>query len=102
MNIEQLKMVIDLLQSVGLEGKELFIWWMALAKGIPTVFGLIWSAIAVFFISKFFRFISEQSQLRDPEQSKLDQLRDAAGVSICFSSNELEKAKKVLREHYPR
>ena len=94
MNIEQLKMVIDLLQSVGLEGKELFIWWMALTKGITAMFGLIWTAIAVFFISKFFRFISEQT--------KLDQLRDAAGVQLCFNSAELEKAKKVLREHYPR
>ena len=94
MNIEQLKMVIDLLQSVGLEGKELFIWWMALTKGIPAVFGLIWSAIAVFLISKCFRLIAEQT--------KINQLRDAAGVQIYFSSDELEKAKKVLREHYPR
>ena len=94
MNIEQLKMVIDLLQSVGLEGKELFIWWMALTKGISAVFGLMWTAIAVFFISKSFRLIAEQS--------KLDQLRDAAGVAGYFNSAELEKAKKVLREHYPR
>ena len=94
MNIEQLKMVIDLLQSVGLEGKELFIWWMALTKGIPAVFGLIWSVIAALTIHRLLQFV--------PGQKQIDQLMDAAGVAFYFSSDELEKAKKVLREHYQR
>ena len=94
MNIEQLKMVIDLLQSVGLEGKELFIWWMALTKGIIVIFGLIWSVIAALAINRLLKFV--------PGHTQLDQLRDAAGVAGYFNSAELEKAKKVLREHYPR
>lgn len=98
MSIEHLQMVIDLLQSMGAEGKDLFIWWLALTKGIPAFFGVVWSAIGAKAIFICLGFAKEALS----NNNKLNRLRDAAGVSNYFSASELVKAEKVLQEHYPK
>ena len=40
MNTEQLKMIIDALQSMGAQGKDAFIWWLVLDK-LPSFFSVI-------------------------------------------------------------
>ena len=50
MNTEQLKMMLDAFAALGSSGKEAFIWWLALDKGLPvlgwllTLLGLLWLA----------------------------------------------------------
>ena len=41
MSTEQLKMLLDAMQSLGTGGKEAFIWWLAMDKGLPVVGWLI-------------------------------------------------------------
>ena len=37
MSTEQLQMILNAMQGLGLEGKEAFIWWLVLDKGLPVV-----------------------------------------------------------------
>jgi len=37
MNTEQLQMVINAIQTLGIEGKSAFIWWLVLDKLTPVV-----------------------------------------------------------------
>ena len=53
MTTEQLQMILNAMQGLGLEGKEAFIWWLVLDKGLPVVgwlatFGVgVWGILQV-------------------------------------------------------
>ena len=50
MNTDQLKMILDTLQTMGVAGHDAFIWWLVMDKGLPvlgwllTFSGLVWLA----------------------------------------------------------
>lgn len=50
MNTEQLKMILDTLQTMGAAGHDAFVWWLVLDKALPvlgwllTFSGLVWLA----------------------------------------------------------
>ena len=37
MDMEQLKMVLETIQQLGMQGKEAFIWWLVLDKALPVL-----------------------------------------------------------------
>ena len=53
MSTEQLQMILNALQGLGVEGKSAFIWWLLLDKGLPvlgwllTFCGLLWAGLKV-------------------------------------------------------
>lgn len=46
MDIDQLKLILETVTSLGAEGKSAFIWWLVLDKGIPA---LIWAGFFTIF-----------------------------------------------------
>ena len=57
MTTEQLQMILNAMQGLGLEGKQAFIWWLVLDKALPVfgwlaTFGMgVWGVLRV--VSKF-------------------------------------------------
>lgn len=53
MNIEQLQLILNTLQGMGVEGKSAFIWWLVFDKALPVVgwlctfLGLMWIAARI-------------------------------------------------------
>lgn len=92
MDIENLKLIINTLNSLGANTKESFIWWLVLTTGPTYIFGLIWSCTAIYIVKIISRIIiySQASH----------KLMLAAGVSDYFLSTELERACKTLQLHY--
>ena len=37
MNIEQLQLILNTLQNMGVEGKSAFLWWLAFDKALPVI-----------------------------------------------------------------
>lgn len=92
MDIENLKLIISAVNELGVDSKEVFMWWLILTYGSTYLFGLIWSVISIFILKYFYSVLNGNSQL--------EQLRKAAGVSERFSQRELEKACRVLKDYY--
>ena len=92
MDIEQLKLIVDTISSLGVESKSAFIWWLVVSKIPAIIFGLIWSGISIVVITKVFTII--QNTLYS------ERLRKAAGVSCCWDDGEFRAAEKILKEHF--
>jgi hypothetical protein len=73
MEIEQLKMVIELIQQLGVQGKEAFIWWLVLDKVLPV---LGWLLTLVAFGYTALKIIG----LVSGKEAQLRSIRDALGV----------------------
>lgn len=62
MNIEELKLILDMLGQLGAQGKEAFVWWVVLDK-IPSL--LIWIfvlATVCFMSNKLYKACLESTQ----------------------------------------
>jgi hypothetical protein len=92
MDIEQLKIIVDTANSMGLETKNAFMWWLALEKGSTLLISLVWTGIALWLIKLVYAL------LRNHLAS--ERLRKAARVSMCFNESELARAEAVLRKYY--
>ena len=92
MGPEELKLIIEAFKELGVEAKGAFIWYLILEYVPAFLIGLLWTGIGFFTVYKSMKLIlSFQNDAR---------LREAAGVSICWSTSELSRACDVLREHY--
>ena len=90
MEIENLKLIIEMINTIGANSKDAFIWWLLIVYGKTYLFGLIWSAIGLVVFSKLFRIMSG---LQVSER-----LRVSASVSIWFTEY-IDRASNVLREN---
>jgi len=96
MDVEQLKMVIDMISGMGEQAKGAFIWWLIITQAQAYIFGLIWSAIGLLVIIKTPKLI----KMCWNDSVTTQRLREAADVGYCFSNRELDKACAVLKQHY--
>jgi hypothetical protein len=95
METEQLKMILDALQSLGAEGKEAFIWWLVLDK---TVGPLVW-LITLCGLIVIARWIIQTVATF----SRMDELREELLVSQYHGidrgySEAIKKALEFIRE----
>jgi hypothetical protein len=94
-DIEQLKLILETLATMGESGKDAFIWWLVLDKVLP-VFGWIVTFSGFIFIA--LRVINMSSNLQ-----KLEELRDALGVGSYGSitnweiDETLKKAMQIVK-----
>jgi hypothetical protein len=80
MDKEQLKMVLDALQSLGAEGKDAFIWWLVMDKTIAPVAWLVTLCVLALIV----RWIIRAST----NKSRLNELRALVGVSEYDKKDE--------------
>ena len=92
MDIEQLKLILEQINTLGGNAQETFIWWLVVSKVPGIIFGICWTIIGAVTLVACFKltriFLAGTK------------LMEAAGVRICWSAAELAKAEKVLREHF--
>ena len=92
MDIEQLKMILDTLQVVGGDGKEMFYAYLGVSvfKSFCNIIGIVF---LLFYAYKLIlRFVNNESDLT--------KLVEASGVYHCFNKRELNLACTVLRTYY--
>ena len=92
MDIEQLKLIIEMVNTLGGSAKEVFVWWLVMSKGPIIVFGIIWTIVG--FCAIRWGYFLIHSLLAG------ERLRKAAEVRISWSESELTRAETILRKHY--
>ena len=92
MNIDELKMILDAVQSVSGMGANVAYWYL----GLHILDQLLSVGVGIAVMYTF--FISLRYTLRCFSAS--ERLREASDVYSHFSNEELAKACAILREHY--
>ena len=92
MDIEQLKMILDMASVAGAGGKEMFYMYLgvSLFKSFCTAVSILFLVFCAYKL--ILRFISNESDLT--------KLVEASGVYHCFNKRELNLACAVLRTYY--
>ncbi len=88
---------IQAFKELGIEAKEAFVWYLILDYGTRFLLGLFWTVVPLILVCKLFKLIKFGLE-QETEQS--EKLRIAAGVSMHWNRSELDKACKILGEHY--
>ena len=91
MDIEQLKMVLDLMQK-GESGSDLFIFYVLMDRLPGILAGTTILIITIYIVAFGIRTLINDSGS--------EQLRKAAEVDCYWSDNELRIACECLRKHY--
>ena len=91
MDIESLKMVIDMMKEIGTNGREVFVWWLIAYYAKFYIFGFLWTGIGFFSIKSACNLIKEYTIN--------NQFKQAAGVGIGWSDNEKVRAISLLSEN---
>ena len=94
MDIEQLKLIIDTLNSLGENSKEAFIYWIIIKYGATYLFGIIWSCIAFYLIKKGYFLLNNLSMIKT--------FREAAGITDYISEGDRKKICRVLSKYYQK
>ena len=92
MDIEQLKIIVNTLETLSVDARSTFIWWLFLTKFPTFLLNVIWTCIGAITIKAGFNILQNQFAS--------EKLRKAANVSISWSSTELDHAIKTLEKHY--
>jgi len=94
MDIEQLKMVIEVLNNLGANAKVGFIVWIIVSFGHVYLFGAVWSLIG-FSVLKWGYGLAKTAMLST-------KLKESADISYQWSEDELKRACEILKEnvHY--
>ncbi len=70
--MEELKVIVNLIQQLGVEGKEAFIWWLLMDKGLSFVLSIVVTLIGFSSLTKIVLHLFGVRYLQD--------LRDLMGV----------------------
>jgi hypothetical protein len=96
MDLESLKQITEIINTIGATSKEAFLWWLIISNASTYIFGLIWSSIGFYTIAKLIYFIPKISK----SVNNLERLSKSAGEGCYFTEKELQKACSVLEKHY--
>jgi hypothetical protein len=94
MDKESLKLIIDAINSLGANSKDVFIWWLIVQYGATYIFGTVWSLICIYVIRSGYALLHNHSIS--------EKLRSAAGVTYSWNSSEVDAACDTLRKHYKK
>ena len=91
MNAEEIKLVTDMLQSLGQVGTTGFIWWLVMDKLIPAISWLVG-------VWMFMKYVCLPVAMSLDSYSTLCSLRDRLGVGSPgpLSPSELTRTRKAL------
>lgn len=89
MNTEQLRMIIDLLTSLGVQGKDTFIWYIVFTEGLRYLTYFAWIGIVLFLVQRGYSLVSIHKDLQE--------IRDTLNIGYpgTYSHNE---HKEVIRK----
>lgn len=92
MDIEQLKLVVEAISQLGIQGKEAFIWWLLFDKLLPVICWLTSLVIVGVGILKLVRIFSGNEQ-------KLEALRDMLEVGSpgILTEEEFDSIVRKIR-----
>jgi hypothetical protein len=93
MNAETLKQIIDLLATLGVQGKEAFVWYLMVDKVLPA---LLWFGVAVGLF-----FVAQQIiRACNNDDKKLREIRDTlrVGAPGFYSEEEHRAVVRRIRE----
>ncbi len=92
MNTEQLQLILNTFQSLGVEGKEAFLWWLAFDK-LPAFFG--WLAFLAVILHVFRRIMRSLHHTKT-----LEELRDLLGIGSpgFIDDHEIRQLVRRVRE----
>ena len=88
MSTEQLKMLLDAMQSLGAGGKEAFIWWLAMDKGLPVV-GWLLTLFAIVVVARL--VIRHAANC-----SRFDEVRESLGMNAYSDPYFVKTCGKML------
>lgn len=89
MNVENMKQIIELLTSLGIQGKEAFITYLIFTHGLNTLLGAACIALVGFVAHRLIRQFSNES--------KLQHIRDTLGVGCRGAYTDHEHADVITR-----
>lgn len=94
MDIEQLRMILDMVSAAGANGKELFctFMWVSVLKTFSS------SCLIFAFLFYVVKLINKIIT----DYGDAERLRRAAGVSYRWSESELELACAILKQHFQK
>jgi len=92
MEIEQLRLILEQVNTLGGSAQETFIWWLLMTKIPALIFGIAWTIIAAVTLMVGLRLV--RISLAGTKLMK------AAGVYLIWSPSELKRAEKILEEHF--
>lgn len=78
MTIEEMKMLVDMISTLGMQGKEAFIWWVVLDKIPPFIIWILSLATVCFIANKLYKTALESTQAHQD----LRNVATLLGVSI--------------------
>ena len=89
MDTEQLRLIIDVLSTLGDNGKSAFIWWLVLDKGLPVFAWLVVFFGVLAFFLKALRLLNNIDRFKE--------LRDVLGVGSPGAMLEHEVTETLKR-----
>ena len=93
-DVEKFKMVLDLITSAGLHGKEIMYFYI----GLSFAFKFLSTFVLFFALYAAYKMISQYLHT----ENSLARLCAAAGVYYFFNKNELDVACIVLQKYYEK
>ena len=99
MTTEQLQMILNAMQGLGLEGKQAFIWWLVLDKGLPAVVWLASLGVVAWGVLRLFSKFSDHVVLvdsicRELNEGRFDKVRAENGDTVLRRVRQLAEAAK--------
>ena len=96
MTTENLKLIIDALNTLGAGTKEAFYWWLLVNYGFSYLIGLLWSIIGGWVLWRGIK-LGEAALVGG---TQMEGIKDAAGIRGYLSDREYRQIKEVLEKHY--
>lgn len=88
MSTEQLKMLLEAMQSLGAGGKDAFIWWLVMDKGLPFL-GWLMTLGAIVFVARF--VIRHAANC-----ARFDEVRESLGMNAYSDPGFVKTCAKML------
>lgn len=89
MNTEELKMIVDMLSSLGANGKEAFIWWLVAQYGLSFINDVAFFACFAFAVVKVAIVVSKY----------YENARHGSGVAMNAEEELFEAARRLWLYH---
>jgi len=87
--MEELKLIIEAVSTLGLAGKEAFIWYIALDKGLSFLVWMVFFGLLAYLINKCFSAYKSDVQI--------ETLRDRMGIAVGSGDVNGDEYNNMLR-----
>lgn len=93
MNIEEIKIITDMIVSLGAQGKEAFIIWLVMTQGISLIKLLSFFAAIVYCVNRIVRVVFLEDHMREVYKIVV-----GCDCGYFFDKSSIDKIKDKLNE----